>query len=150
MTKKVNTKKVATVQVEVKRTKKLTLQEINALVETTVDKIEKSIDSYNNSFKDSMEFKAELKAIKTKHGVLKAERCLIAFAQRHPKVEFIVVQSDECKNEISGLIKRYTKRRISNWETSKLIKNRLILEQADGAKSVFELAESIAQEYLTK
>ncbi len=85
--------KQSVVTVEVKRTKKLTLQEINALVDVTIQKINESVDKYNKTIWEIPKYKAAVKAIKTKHKLLKAEKELVRLKQEFPNVSFNLIYS---------------------------------------------------------
>lgn len=151
MTKNKEAKAVVTVKVQ--KSKKLTVNEINALTEVTIQSINDAVRKHNATFKDSLEHKADVKAIKTKYGVLKAERAMVQFALKHPKVSF-KIDSPECDYEIKMLENSKKKSTLNTNRTYcddfNNIKNRLILEQVDSNQSVFELADKIAQEYLKK
>ncbi len=157
MTKKIKEAKTTAVKVEITRSKKLTGMEINALVDVTITKINDVIDKHNKAIWETPEYKAAVKAIKTKHKVLKADKELVRLKQEFPAVSFSVTYSQEFRDEIRTLDNKVRniqkKSSINNYNGSsevKKIKNRLILEQVDSSLSIFELADKIAQEYLSK
>lgn len=149
--------KATTIKVQVSKSKKLTISEINALVDITANKINETIDKYNKSIWETPEYKGKVKAIKTKYKVLKADKELVRLKQEYPGITFSVAYPQEVRDELRELDNatrtKYRKQGINNYNGSsdlKNIKNRLILEQVDSTLSVFELAEKIAQEYLSK
>lgn len=138
------------VKVTIKRSNKLTIAEITALASTIYNEANDAIRKHNNTYKDSLQYKTEEKAIRTKHGVLKAEKALIAFQLKHPKVE-LTIYSKECDQELSQLSRKYQKSLLSNWSGESdmsRIKNKLIVAQIDPNANMLTIIENIKSELI--
>lgn len=147
--KKVNTTKE--VKVTIKKNTKLTISEINALTTMILNEADKKIKEYNNNFENSLEYKTDIKALKTKYGILKAERAMIAMQLKHPKVKLLVGYSQEYTNEVKELDKKYLKKNVYTYNSStdfSTIKNRLIVSQIEGNSSLMQIADQIKAELI--
>lgn len=143
------TKKTTAVKVQIVKTKRLTLTEINALADLISDRLVDAIEKNNKTYKLNPEYKTELKAIKTQHGVLKAERALIALQEKHSKVKFEISGSDEYYKELRELDNRYYKY-AHRLQQRGDIKNKLILEQVNNSESIYDIADRMVQEFMNK
>ncbi len=137
-------------EVTIKRSGKLTLTEINALTEKIIQETNEKIKHHNNMFKVSPQYKKELKALKTKTGVLSAERSIVFLAQKHKKVSFSVV-SEDFTNGLAELDKKYKKSYINSYKDCsmyKIIKNELILSQVNSSSMEALKGEIIIRNYI--
>lgn len=132
-------------EVTIKRSGKLTLTEINALTSKVLEDAQEIISVWNQSYETCFDFQRKVKALKTKHGVLAAERAIVFIATKHKKVT-ISVESNEYKLALEKLHKEFRKSTIATYKESNAfekVKNQLVLAQVDNV-DIMGLAQSIS------
>lgn len=132
-------------EVTIKRSGKLTLTEINALTSKVLEDAQEIISVWNQSYETCFDFQRKVKALKTKHGVLAAERAIVLIATKHKKVT-ISVESNEYKLALEKLHKEFRKSTIATYKESNAfekVKNQLVLAQVDNV-DIMGLAQSIS------
>lgn len=132
-------------EVTIKRSGKLTLTEINALTSKVLEDAQKIISVWNESYETSLDFQKKVKALKTKHGILAAERAIVFIKTKHKKVT-ISVESNDYKLALEKLHKEFKKSSIATYKESQAfekVKNQLILAQVDNV-NIMGLAQSIS------
>ena len=138
------------VKVAIIKSNKLTLTEITALANKIIENVNAEVVKHNSSFRENTKFKAEVKKLKTKTGVLSAEKAILFLKEKHNKVD-IVVKSYDYDKQYKDLEKKYIKRSLNSWNDSqdlKSIKNELILSQVTNA-NMLQVAESITKKLIT-
>ncbi len=141
--------KAKQVEVTIKRSGKLTLTEINALTQKILHDAQVVISAWNSSYEETFDFQRKVKMLKTKHGVLAAERAIVFIATKHKKVKMIV-ESAEYNAAIILLHNQFRKNNILTWKESpqlsqfQQVRNKLILGQVENA-NILELAKIISK-----
>jgi hypothetical protein len=133
------------VEVTIKRSGKLTLTEINALTTKVLEDAQEIISVWNQSYETSFDFQRKVKALKTKHGILAAERAILFIATKHKKVT-ISVESADYKLALEKLHVEFKKANIATYKGSQVfekVKNQLVLAQVENA-NIMGLAKSIS------
>lgn len=132
-------------EVTIKRSGKLTLTEINALTTKVFDDAQAVVSAWNSSYEGTFDFQRKIKALKTKHGILAAERAIVFIATKHKKVSFNIV-SKEYSTALEALHKQFKKQNVWTYKGStsfEKVKNQLILAQVDNV-NMMDLAQSIS------
>lgn len=132
-------------EVTIKRSGKLTLTEINALTQKIFDDAQEVVSAWNSSYEQTFDFRKKLKSLKTKHGILAAERAILFIATKHKKVN-ITVGSNEYRLALENLHSDFRKKGVMSYKGCKSfekVKNQLILAQVDNV-NMMGLAKSIS------
>lgn len=129
-------------EVTIKRSGKLTLTEINALTTKVLDDAQAVVSAWNSSYEGTFDFQRKIKALKTKHGILAAERAIVFIATKHKKVSFNIV-SKEYSTALEALHKQFKKQNVRAYTSFEKVKNQLILAQVDNV-NMMGLAQSIS------
>lgn len=119
------------INVTIKRSGKLTLTEINALTQKVLEDAQEIINIWNQSYETCFDFQRRLKSLKTKHGILAAERAIVFIATKHKKVK-ISVESEEYELALEKLHLDFKKRKLVTYKGSNVfekVKNELIIAQ---------------------
>lgn len=133
------------VEVTIKKSGKLTLTEINALTQKIFDDAQDVVSAWNSSYEGTFDFQRKVKALKTKHGILAAERAVVFIAAKHKKVN-IIVESNDYKLALLHLHNDFKKKGVMSYNTCasfEKVKNQLILAQVTG-DDMFNLAKTIS------
>ena len=129
-------------EVTIKRSGKLTLTEINALTTKVFYDAQAVVSAWNSSYEGTFDFQRKIKALKTKHGILAAERAIVFMATKHKKVSFKIV-SKEYSTALEALHKQFKKQNVRTYTSFEKVKNQLILAQVDNVNMI-GLAHSIS------
>jgi len=132
-------------EVTIKRSGKLTLTEIKALTEKIFDDAQEVIDAWNSSYENTFDFQRKVKSLKTKHGILAAERAIVFIATKHKKVT-INVYSEEYQKALKQLHDTFRKKNLyaySGCKPFEKVKNQIILAQVENV-NIIDLAKSIS------
>jgi hypothetical protein len=125
-------------EVTIKRSGKLTVTEINALTSKTLQEASDLITTWNKTFQETAKYRKDLKALKTKHGILAAERAILFASSKHKKVS-ITVTSSSYEQGKKDLDASYAKNRIHFYKGGsefESVKNKLIIAQIDNVNMV--------------
>jgi hypothetical protein len=132
-------------EVTIKRSGKLTLTEINALTAKVLEDAQEIISVWNQSYETSFDFQRKVKALKTKYGILAAERAIVFIATKHKKVT-ISVESADYKLALEKLHVEFKKANIATYKGSQVfekVKNQLVLAQVENA-NIMGIVKSIS------
>jgi hypothetical protein len=133
-------------EVTIKRSGKLTLTEINALTQRIFDDAQAIVSAWNSSYEQTFDFQRKVKALKTKHGILAAERAVVFIATKHKKVD-IVISSNDYRLALEQLHKDFKKKGIMSYKgcsSFEVIKNQLILAQVESTVDIFVFAKVLS------